>query len=303
MAQFKTLWFGTALLSLTACSQPASHESGNYADSKLENVASDYAGVAAYAPAAIGLPQIAYDYTYGFRAPSASLSELLGKHQSACEKAGAAQCTLISTSATQTPDDQQTNFNLELRVSPAWLKQFQTGLESDLKSVKGRMSAHSITSEDLSLNIVDTEARLNNKLALRDRLQEIIRQRPGKISELIEAETQLAQVQADIDAAQSALAVMRKRVATVHLTLIYHSEAVAASTSSFSPITNALNNVVGHFMRTLGFLIELLAVLLPLILLSIPAIWYGRKWLKQRKPKPPKTPDLKTPDPKTPKAS
>lgn len=304
MTHFKTFLLTSAMLGLAACSQPASESIQSYADSKLDHIAADASGgmgreAAAGAAADISLPQIAYDYSYGFSAPSASLSDLLNRHQTACEKAGPNACLLISTSASQNPDDRYTNYSLELRVSQAWLKQFQTGLADDLKNTKGRMASHSVTSEDLSLNIVDTEARLKNKLALRDRLQDIIRQRPGKISELIEAETQLAQVQADIDAAQSALAVMKKRVATVHLTLSYHSEAVAASTSSFSPITNALNNVVGHFMRTLGFLIELFAVLLPLILLSVPAIWYGRKWLKARKAKRPKVskiPDSGTPD-------
>ncbi|MFT4090505.1 MAG: DUF4349 domain-containing protein [Asticcacaulis sp.] len=299
MKHAKWLFLGTAVFALTACSQYPAEEMASYADSKLETDVGD-SPQAANAPADINLPQIAYDYAYGFSAPSASLPDLVAKHQSACEKAGAGACLLISSSAAQNPEDRYTAYDLELRVSPAWLKQFQTGLEADLKGTKGSIARHSVTSEDLSLNIVDTEARLNNKLALRDRLQEIIRQRPGKISELIEAETQLAQVQADIDAAQSALAVMKKRVATVRLTLNYQSEAVAASTSSFSPITDALNNVVRNFMWTLGLLIQLMSALLPVLLIGIPAVYYGRKWwLKRRKPKasvetppPPKSPEV-----------
>lgn len=126
------------------------------------------------------------------------------------------------------------------------------------------------------------DAHIKNKVALRDRLQHIIRTSSGKISDLIEAETQLSAVQQDIDSSQSSLAVMQKRVATVHLTLNYQSRAVAASRGTFSPVNDALKGVIGNMMSVIGFLITLLSFLLPLVLVATPLVWLAWKWRQKQ---------------------
>ena len=80
-------------------------------------------------------------------------------------------------------------------------------------------------SEDLTRQIVDTEAAVRARTALRDRLQAILATRPGKLSDLLEVEKELARVQGELDATQSELAVMRTRVVTSLLTITYSSGA------------------------------------------------------------------------------
>ncbi|ESQ87646.1 hypothetical protein ABAC460_18395 [Asticcacaulis sp. AC460] len=238
----------------------------------------------------VTLPQVAYDYNYGFTANDDGVQALVKRHQAICEDAGPAACQIVSRNSNVYRDSAYANEVLELRVSSTWLKAWQAGLEGDMKAAGGKIERYTIASEDLSLEIVDTEARLKTKEALRDRMVEMIRSHSGKISELMEAETQVAEVQADIDAARSALAVMSRRVATVHVTLAYRSESVAASKGTFSPLGEALNGVVGNIVLVLAGLISILSFLIPLGLVAAPVIWFVRKWLKNRKKKAPVVP-------------
>ena len=194
---------------------------------------------------------------------------------------GAHNCQLVSESDETFGDAESWQKNVSLKVSKSWLQNYETKLAERLKSQDARIISHTVTSEDLSLSIVDTEARLKNKEALRDRLAAIVRTGNGKISELIEAETQLAQTQADIDSARSQLLVMRSRVATIDLKLAYSAEGVAASRGAFAPVTEAFRNLLRTLMQSLAGVITFIAMILPVILILGPIIWYGMPFVKR----------------------
>ena len=64
-------------------------------------------------------------------------------------------------------------------------------------------------SEDLTTKIVDNDAAIRAKIALRDRLQALVAYHSGKLSALLISWTDgLAEVRAEIDAARSDQAVM-----------------------------------------------------------------------------------------------
>ncbi|ESQ89730.1 hypothetical protein ABENE_13375 [Asticcacaulis benevestitus DSM 16100 = ATCC BAA-896] len=270
---------------LSGCSkQTATEES--YADEKM-NVNIQAVDAAASAPVHSTVtsapPQLAYDYDYGFSSGTKGVDALINADQSACAKAGQAACQMISMRADNNPGSGFVRKTLELRVTPEWMKIWQGQLSANLKNSNAHIFSQNVTSEDLSLQIVDTDAHLKNKLALRDRLLNIIKNNPGKIGDLVEAETQLSQVQSDIDSAQSTLAVLQKRVATTHLTLTYQSEAAAASHNTFSPVTDAFRNILNNMMIMLGIIISAAAFLIPLLIVIVPLIWLFVKWFRKRK--------------------
>ncbi|HVZ29658.1 MAG TPA: DUF4349 domain-containing protein [Asticcacaulis sp.] len=272
-----------AVACLTACQKPAaSYEDAAPAayaprGGQPEAEASDAKGAT---EAALRVPQLAYDYSYGFSAGAANLEALVKADQSACERAGVLECQMISMTSNNDRDAAYVNKTLELRVTPHWLKTWQGQLEANVAKAHGRIVSQSVSSEDLSLQIVNTTAHIQNQQALRDRLIQIIKGSHGKIADLVEAETQLAKVQEDIDASQSALAVMQKRVATTHLTLTYQSEAVAASQGTFAPVVDACKNILRNMMGMVGILITLLSYLaVPAVILVPLAMWL----LKRRK--------------------
>ena len=233
----------------------------------------------------ISIPQLAYDYTYTFGAGPKGVETMIAADQAACEAAGPTACQMISLQSSSDPANSLVRKELELRVTPQWLKAWQAGLTSAVAKAHGRIAEQNVTSEDLSLQIVDSEAHIQNKEALRDRLLQVIKNNTGKIADLIEAETQLSNVQEDIDASRSALAVMQKRVATTHLTLTYVSEASDTSQGVFAPVGEAFRGVLRNMMSVFAALITLLSYLAPLALVAIPALWFGLRWHKRNKVK------------------
>jgi hypothetical protein len=275
---------------IAGCQKPAAMSEASYADAAAPTErAANGAGVAAEpsakgaTEAALRVPQLAYDYSYGFTAQAASLEAMVKADQAACERAGVVECQMISLTSNSDRNTAYVNKTLELRVTPGWLKAWQGQLEANVAKAHGRIVSQSVTSEDLSLQIVNTTAHIQNQEALRDRLIQIIKTSNGKISDLVEAETQLAEVQEDIDASQSALAVMQKRVATSHLALTYQSEAVAASQGTFAPVIDACKNILRNMMAVVAFLITLLSFLVPLAIVGAPIGWLIAKELKRRK--------------------
>jgi len=266
-----------ALMTVTACSKPAPDMTGKSAPPAVTTAASTATGPGSDAARAMLVPQLAYDYSYGFTASAADTGALLKADRAACDNAGVTRCQMVSLTADADTVAGYSDKTLELRVAPDWLKAWQEGLETRLNQAHARMNAQKVASEDLSLQVVDTEAHLKNKEALRDRMADIVRTGQGKLSDLIDVETQLSQVQADIDATKSSLAVMNARLNTVHVSLTYRSDAGPAADSVFAPVSDAAKSSLGVFMHVVGLLVTLAAILLPIAIVAVPAVWYVRR--------------------------
>ena len=290
---------------LAGCSRPA-EQSESYASADMEmakpaappsmreegGAAADVSNttiVQRQPTAPAGVPMLAYSYTYGIEAPPKSIRLLVARHEAACVAAGPTVCQMTSANVQEIGED-QIRGSLQLRATPGWLKRFREGLASEAREEGGRLVQSNVSSEDLSRQIVDTEAALRAKSTLRDRLQALLAGRPGKLSELLELERELARVQGEIDATQSQLAVMRARVAMSELTISYASAGVLAPQGAFSPIGDALSDVAGIIAGTLAFMIRLVAVLFIWVLLIGGLLWVFRKrlpkWRRRSEPPP-----------------
>lgn len=257
-----------ALVTLAACSKPAPGPGA-----VPPSAAADRSAASPDAAKAISVPQLAYDYGYDFAGSAANTDALMNADQAACEGAGPTQCQMLSLTNDTNGVAGHAEKILELRATSDWLTRWQGGLDARLAQGHDRLRDHKVASEDLSLQVVDTEAHLKNKEALRDRMLEIVRTAHGKLSDLVDVETQLSQVQADIDATQSSLAVMRSRTAMVHLTLTYQSDDLPGGDSVIAPVAGALKSSLGITMQVVAMLITIAAVLLPLTLAALPIAW------------------------------
>jgi len=235
----------------------------------------------AEAPSPMALPQLAYVYKYALAAPPQKVRGLVSKHEQVCWAAGPTVCQVVGSNVREDGPD-EISASLTLKAQPAWLRTFRAGLEDDTKAAGGRTVTADTTSDDLSRNLVDTEAALRSQVILRDRLEQTLKTRKGKVSELFEMEQQLAQVRGQIDATRSQLALMRGQVATSELRIDYRSEGVLAPKGSLAPLGQAAGDVVGIFVFTLAFLIRALAVIAPLAGLGALA-WWLAKLQEQRK--------------------
>ncbi|MEZ5960793.1 MAG: DUF4349 domain-containing protein [Hyphomonadaceae bacterium] len=224
---------------------------------------------------------LAYTYALGLEIPSQRLSAVMDRHVQTCQAAGPRLCQLISSNRSGDPDSYMEGY-VSIRGEPNWLNTFKAGMAQQADEAGGRIISENTTSEDLTRQIVDTEARLRAQTALRDRLQELLRSRPGRLADLLEVERELARVQGEIDAVQSALAVMRTRVSMSELTLTYRSSPRAAGSDTLEPLRQAFANFLGIIVAGFAAILTIIAALIPFAIVLIPLGWLLLRWRRSR---------------------
>ncbi|MEW4448506.1 DUF4349 domain-containing protein [Qipengyuania sp. JC766] len=265
---------------LSACSGPSeSTEAVTTADmaepppASFVNAADGGDGEAAEIP--VSTPQIAYTYQYGFRVANGAIAGLQSRHVELCEAKGPTVCRIISME--QSEDEGDYGFGtLQLEVAAPQARSFGTELATVAEQQDGEQISASIAGEDLSKQIVDTEARLRARTLLRDRLMEVLRNRQGTVAELVEAERGVAQVNEEIDQATSWLAEMRGRVAFSDVTVRYSSGS--PSSGGFLEPIRSVFGALGSILGTvIAVLIALIVVAVPVGLVVWAIVWGVRR--------------------------
>lgn len=230
----------------------------------------------------VGMPMLAYAYQVSLTTPAREVAPLMARHQAACVAAEPARCQVVGA-ATNALGENSVSAQLSIRAEPKWLATFRDGLDADARKADGRVTGRSVSSEDLTRQITDTDAKLRAQKALRTRLEALIASRPGKLAELLEIERELARVQGEIDSAESNLAIMRARVAMSTLDLSYQSQSAPVVEGTFSPLTEAIDGFIGTVAGGFAAIITLVAFLLPWLIVLAPLIWFGGRWLRRRR--------------------
>lgn len=225
---------------------------------------------------------LAYRYNYGFTLPARSIAATSSSHAQTCLDAGPRLCQVLNSSTSAFNEDNVTA-RLSLRAEPEWLEGFKSSLQTSVEAAKGKMISNSMTSENLTRQILDTDARLKAQTTLRDRLQGLLATRNAELTDLLALERELARVQSEIESAATTLNVLRKRVSMSAVDIYYQSQSVALSQSAVSPIGHALKGFVRSFSHGLAAAITFLATVLPwLLLIILPAFWLIRRWWRSR---------------------
>jgi len=226
-------------------------------------------------------PKIAYVYSYGFRVERDAIAPLQERHADMCANLGPLTCQVRSMSQSGADDDYGYG-ELELSVAADKARDFGRKLAGAVEAEGGEQVSSTIEGEDLSKQIVDTEARLRSREVLRDRLMEVLRTRKGSVQELVEAERGVAQVNEEIDQARSWLQEMRGRVAYSRITVTYQSEG-AGPGGFVEPIRKAVSSIGPVAGNVIGGLILLLTIFGPIALVVF-GLWLLIKRLRRRAP-------------------
>jgi Domain of unknown function (DUF4349) len=285
---------GTATLTLSACSEsgqdagsaPAVETLAGPTANEAENAAADAASGNAVIPTLgeipVNLPQLAYTYDYRWQMPATEIGTLQRRHASLCEQQGPTICQILGMTKTG-EDDGEVSGQLQMAVATRQARAFGALLEDEAQDAGAEQIAAEITSEELSKQLVDTEARLRTRTQLRDRLQEVLRTRKGSVEELVEAERGVAAVNEEIDQARSWLKEMEGRVAFSRVTV--HYETGTPVTRDFlDPVTGALGSLGSIF----GYLVALL-ILIGAVALPVGGVWWAARRLSRLGNKPQET--------------
>lgn len=276
------IFFGGATLALAACSGAESEmaqsadimamEAPEMAADAIAEEASDIAP-ADGADIPVSEPQIAYTYRLGFDLPLGSIRQVQQNHVAMCEELGTKGCRVISMDQARGSDEYSSG-RLHIAVAADKAADFSKALEATSGEADGELVSSSKSGEDLSKQIVDTEARLKSRELLRERLTEILASRSGTVGELVEAERAVAQVNQEIDQARGWLETMRNRVAFSEMTIRYKAGEVSAVSGSFGePIEAAWNSLGTILGGTIAAIMMALTALLPITLVLLALRW------------------------------
>ncbi len=110
-------------------------------------------------------------------------------------------------------DGGETSASLTLRIPAKTFRSAVTNLET-----LGGLTYRSVSSDDVTEQYIDIEARLANKLVLRDRLKQLL-EKATEVKDLLAIETELNRVQADIDSMEGRIKALKGQVEFAKVTL------------------------------------------------------------------------------------
>lgn len=291
---FNLLFLAVPAMALAACDGGSGGD--RYADAPMANgVAMDRnqeyseAKIAPSEPATGQEPGeqagvlLAYSYSMGIEAPKNAVAPLKDAHEKACAAAGPKLCQVLGSSVNSWGED-QVSAHLSLRAEPEWLSAFRSSIASDADNAGGRLTSNNVSTEDLTTYIVDLEARLEAKLALRERIKNLLETRDGSLSDILAAERALAEVQGEIDSMSAQRAAARARVAMSALSISYQSDPVT-STGLFAPLADSFKSFFRTSIASLAAAVDFVARAWPFFLVGLGALFVLRGWWRGRKAK------------------
>lgn len=237
-------------------------------DVRLPAVESDGAEPPQAAPPAgiaVALPRIAYTYGYSFSLDRERIAALQESHLALCRGLGPASCRVTAMRRGENAGG-DAGASLKLQVAAAFAERFGRGLVEAAGAQGGETVDRSIAAEDLSRQMIDSEARIRTREVLIQRLTVLLQTRSGNIAQAVEAERAINTAQEELEAARAALAEMRGRVAMSAVEIAYLARGAAPDAAN--PIGQAFESVASAAASSVAAMIMIVGVALPWALLA-----------------------------------
>lgn len=225
---------------------------------------------------AANTPQIAYSYGFGFQVDAERIVELQQAHVAMCESLRES-CRVIRLSQA-TADSWDGYGELRLQVASDEAVSFGNGLAQPADELGAELISSVRDGEDLSEQIIDTEAKLASRTVLRDKLTEVLRTNRGSVDELVKAEKSVAEINEEIDATRSKLERYRNRIRFSSVDIEYEPYYGQSQLGFRRPVMAAFRSFGTIMGTTVAILIYLLAVLIPLIIAVMGGRWIWRRF-------------------------
>lgn len=240
------------------------------------------AGVAAQAPSTASGSSAALAATLAARKliRTAQLTVEVSRYERAAEEVGRVAESfggyLAEAQATRGQQDRQAG-TLTIRV-PA--DRFASVLAA-LKGL-GKVKAENVSTQDVTKAYADLETRLKVKRETADRLRELLGARTAKLSEVLEAERELARVTEEIEQMEGERRFYDAQVALSTITLSLHEPQALVEPGVFAPIGDALRGAAEVLSRSVAGLVFLVALLTPWLLVAF-VVWRTVKAVRGRR--------------------
>ncbi len=159
---------------------------------------------------------------------------------------------------------------LNARIMPEKLGEYLDFLSNG----PGEVESHQVSATDKTMQYVDTESKLKNQVALRDRLLKLLESyKARKIQEILNIERELTRVQGQIDSLTGQMRSLQKVTskATVNVNYTIPPKGVEIK---YHDIENSLRYAWNGFLRSVSDVIAFVLKIIPWI-----PIWFVGGWL------------------------
>ncbi|SFZ70994.1 DUF4349 domain-containing protein [Chitinimonas taiwanensis] len=171
--------------------------------------------------------------------------------------------------------------SLSLRLPPAQVPALFALLAKGGELVNTRTD-----SEDKSAEVIDVEARLKNLSEARDRLRVLMNERGAKLADVLEVQKALTETQSQLDSWQEQRKLLAQQTEKVKIELRIHAPRSAIERSALAPLRDTWQQLGYQLAQSLAALLSFVVVVLPWMLLIVPAgLLIRRGWRKRRSAK------------------
>jgi hypothetical protein len=244
-------------------------------------------------PTAVSGPRIAYSYTVTYAFDRRTVERVQDAQLALCRQLGSTRCLVIrSTLNAPGADDHIVTDEAVLLVDARLAGEVNRRLDALAVAGGATTANRQVEAQDVTRQVIDTDARVRAKQALADRLLTIIRSSKGNVGELVQAERAYAATQEELDAARGQQASLAQRVAMSRVTINY---AFNDLPGRGSPIRASLATAGDTLAVSLAALVTATVAGLPWIIVGISVLalvrWARRKrgwrWPRRAQASPP----------------
>lgn len=175
-----------------------------------------------------------------------------------CAMAPANQCDILISTISQGELNSPSAASLQIRIAPQRHDDYRKKVLA-----RGELREDRTESLDKTSEVIDTEARLRNTLALRDRLRAMLATPGAKFKDLIDLERELARVQSELDALNGIRKALANETEKTFMQIDFRAKRSLTETGTFSPIGDAFADSGRAFASSLASLIVFVVVALP----------------------------------------
>jgi hypothetical protein len=261
---------------LAACGQAPQNMQAN----KLNTFDVEPAPGAPASPAAVSGPRIAYSYIVTYAFDRRTVGQVQGQQLALCRQLGSTRCLIVkSTLNAPGPEDHIVTDEAVLLVDARLVGEVNRRLDALAVAGGATTANRQVEAEDVTRQVIDTDARVRAKQALAERLLTIIRSGKGNVGELVQAERAYAATQEELDAARGEQANLAQRVAMSRVTISY---AFDDSSGRQSPIRASFTAAGDTLGTSFAALVTATVAGLPWITVGVLVLALVR-WLRRKR--------------------
>lgn len=222
-----------------------------------------------------GEQQIAYAYGFGFQIDGGKIRQLQSEHEKMCSEMGP-DCRVLRVSQA-TADSWDGYGEIEMQIAADKAGDLAEALSKPAEELGGELISSVKDGEDLTEQIIDSEARLQSRLVLRDKLTAILKSNRGSVDELVKAEKAVADINEEIDSARSKLEKYRNRIRYSAVRIEYEPYYGETQVGFVRPVMTAFRSMGSTLGMTIAAIVYTLTALIPIILAIL-----GIRWILHR---------------------